>query len=218
MELSLKFFCLLFACLTPCSFACSSSSNSSNSSSSSSSGGLQKQLFSNLTFYCPADDKYKDRNKRCIKAKVCLETDGNETKCNPAGKNGGVDTYFFYRKKSNIRFLKVISSGRKKRAIEDYKHWFVEYRGFVYEFGKSYGFQELDVNDPNYKYGPGGEKVVDKETIVGESSCSRDDVLRFVKKWLNVNRKYHYRNNNCQDFAKALVAELGNNCPDRNGG
>ena len=199
MELSLKFFCVVFGCLTTCSFVCPSSR------------GLEEQHCGNLKFYCPTDKLCEDRTLRCTPAKVCLEIDGNEAKCNPAGKNGGVDRYHFYKKKSNLRFF---SSRRKKRQLEDLKHWFVEYRGFVYEFGKA-GYQELDVNDPKYKYGPGRVKVVDEKKI-GSSSCTRDQVIRFVEKWLDGNPNYDVLSNNCQDFAKALLAELGNNCPDEN--
>ena len=59
------------------------------------------------------------------------------------------------------RPLRGGGGGGEGRIFSKIRHWFVEYRGFVYEFGKA-GDQELDINNPNYKYGPGGEKVVDE--------------------------------------------------------
>ena len=199
MELSLKTICFMLGYLTLCSF------QRSNASSS-----LEDQKCGNEKFYCPKNGQCYDRNLRCTSAMVCLDLDskGNEAKCYPSGTSG---MYNYYKKESKIRSS---SSSRKKRSIFSMtRHWFVQYRGFVYEFGEA-GYQELDMNDPNYKYGPGREKVFD-EDLVGVSSCSRDQVTGFIKKWLEANPNYKTFANNCQDFAKALLRELGNNCPNR---
>ena len=194
MELSLKAMSLVLGCLALFSFQFSRASR-----------GLENQYCGNEKFYCPENSQCYDRTLRCISAKVCLDSNGNEAKCYGSGSS-----YDFYRKKAQ---LSSSSSSRKKRFLIDTSHWFVEYRGFVYEFG-SYGFQELDVNDPNYKYGPGREKV-DSEDLQGSSSCTRDQIIRFTNKWIEANPNYNLFANNCQDFAKALLRELRNNCSNR---
>ena len=166
MELSLKAMSFVLGCLALYSFQFSKASSSPENQYC---GKL------NVKFYCPKDRQCYDRTLRCTTDRVCLDSNGKEAKCNESGSTG---LYNYYKKKS---LLSSISSSSKKRSVEDYtKHWFVEYRGFGYEFG-SYGFQELDVNDPNYKYGPGGVKVV-YENKEGSSSCTRDQIMGFIKK------------------------------------
>ena len=186
---------LVLGCLALCSFQFSGAGSCP-----------ECQYCGNKKFYCPNNCKCYDRALRCTSARVCLDSNGNEAKCYESDRAG---MYNYYKKKSPILSS---SSNRKKRSVEDLKHWFVEYRGFVYEFG-SYGFQELDVNDPNYKYGPGREEVV-YEHKEGSSSCTRDQIMRFKDKWLKANPKYKLFTNNCQDFAKALLHALGNNCTE----
>ena len=110
---------------------------------------------------------------RCTGSNVCVDSSGNEANCFESSTPG---MYNYFKKRSPL--LSKGSSSKKKRSL-DLTHWFVEYRGFVYEFGKSYGSHELDVNDPNYKYGPGREKVLSKK-LVGSSRCTRDQVNSFV--------------------------------------
>jgi len=136
-----------------------------------------------------------------------LDSNGKEAKC---FESGTARMYKYFKKEAPFSSS---SSSRKKRDLFNFNHWFVEYRGFVYEFG-SYGFQELDINDPNYKYGPGREKVVDQE-YMGTSRCTRDQLMRFINKWLEANPNYNVVANNCQDFAKAVLRELEKNCPNR---
>ena len=71
------------------------------------------------------------------------------------------------------------------------------------EFGL-YGLQELDVNDPNYKYGSGRVEVVSKD-LQGTSSCSRDQIIRFNEKWLEANPNYKLFTNNCQDYRQNVA-------------
>ena len=196
----MKAMSLVLGCLALFSFQFSTASSSSP----------EDQYCSNEKFYCPENDQCScqcyDRALRCISARVCLDSNGNEAKC-----YGRFGVYNYYKKKSPLSSL---SSSSKKRSIEDFKHWFVQYRGFVYEFGKSYGVQELDVNDPNYKYGSGKVKVVSER--MGRSSCTRDQIIRFNEKWLEANPKYKLFTNNCQDFATKLLKELRNNCAKNN--
>jgi len=119
--------------------------------------------------------------------------------------------YKYFKKKAPLPSSG--SSSKRKRSILR-KHWFVEYRGFVYEFGSSYGTHELDTNDPNYKYGPGGEKIVSEE-LVGSNSCTRDQVNSFAKRWRDAKSDYDLLTNNCQHFVKRLVEELGMNYRNR---
>lgn len=173
--------------------------------------GEENQRCGKQKFYCPTTDKCFDRSLRCTESnmsKVCVDSRGNEAKCFESSTPG---MYKYFKKKAPLPSSG--SSSKKKRSL-DLSHWFVEYRGFVYEFGASYGTHELDVNDPNYKYGPRGEKIL-SEDLVGSSRCTRDQVNSFVKKWLEANPKYKLLSNNCQHFAKRLLEELGMNCAHR---
>ena len=162
------------------------------------------------TFYCPTKNQCFDRSLRCTGSKVCVDFSGKEAKCFESSTPG---RYKYFKKKAPLPSSG--SSSKRKRSVSiSPSHWFVEFRGFVYEFGSSYGTHELDVNDPNYKYGPGGEKVLSEE-LVGSSSCTRDQVNSFVKRWLDANPKYNLLSNNCQHFAKELLKELGINCSNR---
>ena len=193
----MKAMSLVLGCLALFSFQFSTASSSP-----------EKQYCGNKKFYCPGNRQCYDRTQRCTSAKVCLDSNNNEAKCYESGSAG---MYNYYKKKS---LLSSVSSSSKKRSIQDGKHWLVEYRGFVYEFG-SYGLQELDVNDPNYKYGPGRVEVL-SEDLQGTSSCTRDQIIRFNEKWLEANPNYDLFTNNCQDFAIKLLKELGKNCPEDN--
>ena len=196
MALSLKTIFLVLGHLILCSFQPSSASR-----------GRENEKCGEKRFYCPTNGKCFDRELRCNSATVCLDSNGKEAKCYESSTAG---MYEYYRKESPITSG---SSSRKKRSVSNLKHWFVEYRGFVYEFGKA-GFQQLDINDPNYKYGPGREKVL-KEELKGTSRCTTKQVRGFSENWEKANPKYHLIANNCQDFVKALLQELESNCPSR---
>jgi len=92
-----------------------------------------------------------------------------------------------------------------------FSHSFVQYRGFVYEFGRCYGTQELDVNDPNYKYRRPNIENWDW-TPHGYSSCSRQQILSFLDQWKALRLRYNYMLNNCHYFSKALLNVLRCNC------
>jgi len=87
-------------------------------------------------------------------AKVCLDSNGKEANCYESVESNSPGTYKYFRKKSPLS-VDIVGDVSPK-------HWFVECRGFVYEFGVA-AYQELDINDPNYKCGPGRERVVDEE-------------------------------------------------------
>ena len=199
MALSLNMIFFTLVCFTLCSFRRSNAFDSS-SGSSGSSGKLEDEYCGKERFYCPHDSTCYDRELRCTSAKVCVrDANSPEEKCYESETPG---RYNFFRKEAPIIF-----------NWSKINHWFVEYRGFVYEFGSG-GDQELDVNDPNYKYGPGREKVV-KEELKGSSSCTREQVTSFIKKWKIDHPDYKLAANNCQDFSQALIEELKNNCSKR---
>lgn len=172
--------------------------------------GEGNQRCGDQKFYCSTTDQCFDRSLRCTGSKVCVDSSGNEVKCFESSTPG---KYKYFKKTAPLPSSG--SSSKRKRSVSLWpSHWFVEYRGFVYEFGSSYGTHELDVNDPNYKYGPGGEKIL-SEDLVGSSSCTRDQVNSFVKRWRDANPNYNLFLNNCQHFVKLLLEELGMNCPNR---
>ncbi|XP_031558403.1 uncharacterized protein LOC116294863 [Actinia tenebrosa] len=166
----------------------------------------EQQTCGEEKFYCPSTKECLNRDLRCTNKKVCVDLEsGQENNCFEERPG----RYRYYKKQSPL-----LSSGssKSKRLVKgwNFKHWFLEYRGFAYEFG-TYGHQELDVNDPNYKYGPGREKVV-KEELLGTSSCTRDDVLGFRREFMAANPKYKLHCNNCQTFVEFLAEKLKNDC------
>lgn len=168
MESSLKRISLVLSCLTLCIFQTFQYSSANNNGSRC---GVDK-------FYCNTNGQCYDRSLRCTSARGCADSQDN---CHPYNKEGGL--YYYYKKRSPVL---CSGSSQKKRSLEDVYHCFVEYRGFVCEFGslKNYpdGAHELDINDPQYKYGPGGTKVLSVERE-GYSRCTRDQVMRCVKRW-----------------------------------
>ena len=85
------------------------------------------------------------------------------------------------------------------------EHQFIEYRGFTYEFGESYGVQILDTADPLYKYKNGKELNSNGIEYVGTSYCTWQDATKFVDGW---NKKYRLLTHNCQHFADGLKEYL----------
>lgn len=157
-------------------------------------------------FYCPRTNQCFDRKERCT-GKVCLDAKGKEDKCYESRVAG---MYKYIKKTSSLTKL-TRRIAHWKFCKYELSHWFVEYRGFIYEFGESYGFQELDMNDPeNIKYGPRGRVKVATSMQMGISSCTRDEVLNFINKALDL--KYKLCSNNCQDFARELMNFLASNC------
>lgn len=152
-----------------------------------------------------------NRNLRCTLLDVCLI--GEEKKslyhCMEYPDEIGVYAYWSIK----VPLTPSSSFMRRKRSVSDVYHWAVMYRGFTYEFGISYGIQELDINDPNYKYFRRGLRSIDREE--GRSRCTRDQVRNFTYRWIEANPKYKLFTSNCQDYARALMKELANNCRGR---
>lgn len=92
------------------------------------------------------------------------------------------------------------SSSLKKKLFE---HRFVQYRGFTYKFGSSYGQQILDIGDPMYKYA--NDNGVRRIDDVGFGYCTWEDANNFINQ---LDQRYRLFGNNCQDFADALMVFL----------
>ena len=143
-------------------------------------GGDVNEAENLKTFYCPSRQpkcSYK-RDQRCTTAKVCLNPAGKEEGCEEATSPG---RYEIFRGKSYIASFAKSSRDRKKRSVEDIKHWYLQYRGFVYEFGKpgvrcartGYKRPQLQVwtwwNKESYMDNGGNQQLCQRP---GNNSCS----------------------------------------------
>ena len=162
-------------------------------SSSSSGAGIAPQTCGtdNTNFYCPVDKLCKPRSQRCTRANICNNPDTNtEDECYETSLSG---QYYVRLGHAKLGFF-----GSKQYALE---HQFIVYRGFTYEFGKSYGVQILDTADPQYKYRNGMHLNSKGIEVVGSGYCTWEDATSFANGW---NKNYHLIKNNCQHFAIAL--------------
>lgn len=139
----------------------------------------------------------------------------NEPNCYESEEPG---MYKVFTKTSPVTKWLEEYADRKVGGLGEFQisHWLVEYRGFVYEFGKPYGFQELDVNDPYHKYRREGPANVLSSEEIAISKCTRNDTLAFIAKVLEAYPQYKLFGNNCQDFVEKLLKELKDNCTARN--
>ncbi|XP_078349231.1 uncharacterized protein LOC144634206 [Oculina patagonica] len=177
---------------------------------SSGASGKEKQPCGMYNFYCPLTNQCFDRKIRCT-GKVCL-SNGTELNCFPVDANA---TKFPYVLKKTLLSSKLFKKSKSNGSIPEPYHWFVEYRGFAYEFGPSDEVEELDMNE-DYKYGPDGGKIIISKRQMGISSCSRKDIKSFNDMWEKT-YKYHWWYENCQDYVRELLDLLGRNCrPKRN--
>ena len=178
--------------------ACGHSSIARSSSSGSSGTGTAPQTCGtdNNKFYCPVDELCKPRSQRCTHANVCNNPQTN--------KEDGCYESTTYPGLYEVRLghAKLGLLGSKQYALE---HQFIVYRGFTYEFGKSYGVQILDTADPQYKYHNGMNLNSNGIETVDYSYCTWDDATKFANKW---NDEYSLWSNNCQHFTDALKEYL----------
>lgn len=163
-------------------------------SSSSSGAGVAPQHCGtdNTNYYCPSDRMCKPRSQRCTDSEMCSYQGSNlDGKC------------FKYSSGSyeiRLGHADLLGSfGSKRNLIE---HRFIQYRGFTYEFGKSYGVQILDINDPDYKYINNREINSEGITNEGYGHCTWVDATVFTSMWKQ--EDYGLITNNCQHFAAAL--------------
>ena len=152
----------------------------------------------NNKFYCAYDpaEKCKSRSQRCTGSNICNNPNTNkEDDCLETPNPGEYYVLFGHAKLSD-------SSGKKRSIRVALEHQFVTFRGFTYEFGKSYGVQVLDIADPIYKY-KNGQHLNDKGIgQIGRSYCNWKDANLVVEMWRS--EKYKLITNNCQEFADAL--------------
>ena len=183
---------------------------------SSSGPGPAPQLCGNNNFYCPVDQMCKPRNQRCTGSNICLEN-GVEDKCDCRASDGKCPVYlgtspvfdsiFSSKRDLQARISSPTDASSCLKFLSDtpIEHQFIDFKGFTYEFGKSYLKQVLDRNEPltpyGYKYRPGGPDEVTSYNHVGDSDCTYEEVMVFVNDFYN---RYCACTHNCQDFAQGL--------------
>jgi len=168
-----------------------------NCSSSSSGAGVAPQSCgtNNEQYCCPSGGKHcaqcSQRSLRCANERCDYQSIGGGNNC--FATSGGS----FELKLAHVKLFGSSSKRKRQYALE---HQFIQYRGFTYEFGKSYGVQILDVNDPDYKYI--NNQYIKRIDPAGTSQCSWEEATLFTDMW----KKPDYRllTRNCQHFAKAL--------------
>lgn len=181
--------------------------------------GYASQTCGTTRFYCPYGDSQTDqclsRNQRCLGdgTSACAPDTGEEPNCNPGSAMGTFKIWVFRADISSS------SSSSRKRAIDlEPEHQGVNYRGFDYEFGKSYqNGQELDTLDPQYKYRNGRDGYRLKR-MMGTSRCGREQAFNFMTEWA---REHEYaafgrfpltNYANCQTFTHRFVDFLRYEC------
>ena len=166
----------------------------------------------NSAFYCQyRQPMCQPRSLRCTESNVCLNPNTNlEEGCKRDPENGG---YAVYLGRSPISS----SSSSSEQGIlgifnnlfnifdkNEIEHRFITYRGFTYEFGKGYGVQILDINDPQYKY-KDGKDVKGPLEYQGPSQCTWENATEFCDMF---DTRYRLRKNNCKHFAEKLTKTL----------
>ena len=164
------------------------------SSSNSGDGVAPQHCGTNTNYYCPADTMCKPRSQRCTNNEMCDYGGNANDRCFKTTSG----TY-----KIQLGHAELVgSSGSKRNLLE---HRFIQYRGFTYEFGSSYGIQILDVNDPMYKYRNNQNINSGGITIEGNSYCTWEDASMFVEQY---DDNYNVLLNNCHDFVDGLLEML----------
>ena len=168
-----------------------------NVSSSSGSGKAPQTCgIDNSKFYCQyRQPMCQPRSLRCTERNICPNPNTNmEEGCE---RNAVSGKYAVYLGRSPLS-----DSSSSKRGI--FEHRFITYRGFTYEFGRSYLVQVLDINDPKYKY-KDGQDVKGPLEHQGFSQCTWKDATTFCYLF---DDEYNWAFNNCQHFAKELLYTL----------
>ena len=163
-------------------------------SSFSSGAGVAPQYCgtSNTNYYCPADGICKSRSQRCTNNEVCDYGGNANDRCFMT--TSGAYTV-------QLGHANLFGSSSLKRSTM-YEHRFIQYRGFTYEFGKGYGVQILDVNDPDYKYRNNQNINSGGINNAGNGYCTWEAATMFTQMWKK--EDYQLDSNNCQHFADAL--------------
>ena len=198
MDSSAWIICLLLAWMRISNINCHAVMK--RDSPSSRGAGVAPQTCGTDNFYCPyapSDRSCKPRSQRCSGSNICNNpTTMKEEDCSETSIPG---EYYVL-----LGHAKLFDSSSKKRSIKaKLEHPFGTFRGFTYEFGKSYGVQVLDIADPIYKYKNG--KHLNSRGIqqIGRSYCNRKDANMVVQNWKSA--KYKLFRKNCQHFADAMA-------------
>ena len=164
---------------------------------SSSGTGPEIQYCGTSGFYCTVDQMCKSgREQRCAGTNICKLPDQPEPNCFESSQTP--NKYIV-----KLGHAELFGSSGSKKSLFNYKkeHQFIQYRGFTYEFGESYGVQILDIDDPNYKYLNNRGLINERLEDVGESDCTWMQVQVIIDTF---NKVYELDGNNCQDFAMQL--------------
>lgn len=152
--------------------------------------GVAKQLCAYGMFYCPVDKKCKLNELRCeVLHQACNNEHGLEEKC---------------FRSENVDGAYSVYLGHASPSVDNSSldHQFIQYRGFTYEFGPSYGVQILDVNDPDYKYKNIHDITRNGIMLEGVSYCNWRDTTLFVNRWKS--EDYPLFAANCNKFPIAM--------------
>ena len=166
-----------------------------SSSSDSTAPGPAPQTCGTDSFYCRQDGHCKPRSQRCNGNNICINPlTMKEEDCSETSNLGEYAVLFGHAKLPGFDLIDDI--------VTILEHQFVTFRGFTYEYGKSYQVQVLDIADPIYKYRNGKDLNDRGIEQIGRSYCTQEDANKVVEMWKD--EKYNLLDNNCQHFADAL--------------
>ena len=182
----------------------------SGASAFSSSDTYTAPICGNDDFYCLPAPTCLPRTQRCTgdgASDPCIQKNYQRCDYNPASGKFRVRMYTTNLEIRLSGIKQLASSNDWLRCLNQKReHHFVMYRGFMYEFG-AYLTRVQDPNDPWYEYRNGGRAAYGGE-MVGESSCTYEEVGVFLTNWVN----YDLCSHNCQDFTKGLIEYLKTDC------
>ena len=161
--------------------------------------GTAPQKCGTANFYCPVDQMCKPRDQRCTGSSICLNN-GVEDKCDCRG-DGKCAVYKGTSPMSSSSSKRDIGFECLKFLYTSIEYTFIDFKGFTYEFGPSYGKQVLDRNEPPTPYGYKYSDTIASYTRVGYSDCTYEDTMEFVNNFYD---RYCTCSHNCQDFAQGL--------------
>ena len=159
---------------------------------------------SNTEYYCDVDRLCKSRLDRCTGSTSCVNGFGFERGCD-CDTSGRCDI--------TLQSYPLSISGKKRKILPRVEHDYIEYKGFVWEYG-CYGTRVLDMNDPLFL---SQRRSPTRTTHRGTSSCSYSEASLFLEYTGNHYSRENYSllRNNCQKFAAAFTTWLRSDCAVR---
>lgn len=173
----------------------------------------------NNKFYCPGSPTYSclSRTERCTgdgTSNQCIQKTYQH--CEYDATSGKFDVHRYTTdldsssSSSSSSLRSLFGIGNPLCCIGKQRvHQFITYRGLMYEFG-NYLTRVQDPNDPGYEY---NTRVAYDRTRLGQSSCTYDQVQRYLAIW----RDYELCSHDCQDFARGLGVYLTTSCANASG-